>query len=122
MPSSVLDGSLEIRIHGRNDRALNQFTKEPPQPNPAHGDRCDDIKPVNMECTRLQNTRKDPVTRPDHIKHIDEPHDQNKYREHRDPACMALEILLEQNEKRKCKVKKDQGHSDVAPPALHSGK
>src|SRR5437879_9252086 len=114
----MLDRSFKIRIHRRYERPLHQFAKKPPKPYSANSNRPDDIEPAHNKRTRLKAARH-AIARPDHVKHIYDPHKKDKYGKGRQPPEPSLEVLLQQDEKRKGKVKKDQRCADPAPAAFH---
>src|SRR5260221_13305812 len=121
MPVAVLDRSLKIRILDRHQRPFRELAKIPPEPDPADRDRTDKIQPVNVKSTLFQTARYNAVARPYKPIHIDEPHKENENRERRDPSGTPLEVLLEQNVKRKRKMEQDQSNTDIVPNAFHPG-
>ena len=64
MSSPVAYRSFKIRVACRHQRPLYQLAKEPPQPDPADGDRPDKIEPADDKSARLKS-RRDTVARPD---------------------------------------------------------
>src|SRR5688572_19365264 len=65
MSTSVLDRILEDRIHHRHKRTFHQLDEKIPDPNPADGDRGNEIHPPNNKGALCASMCRDPWARAD---------------------------------------------------------
>src|SRR5580658_851150 len=109
----MLQSLLQIGIAQRQQRALLQLRQEIPQPDAAQRYRRREIHPAYSEFTFRKIGSHQPVK-------IDEPHEQNEYRDRRQQLEIAFQVARQQQREGQREMSQHQGQGDVPPSAAQT--